>query len=123
MARPGNTKVSDPTDRAQQVLDNVFLGALAERGAVGLLSMLALLFAGIGLGIRSVRRARDPTDRSLRAALLAAATLFAVLCLFFDMFSFPGPTRLYLVLLAALVVEAGATRVVLPRRALAARAL
>lgn len=120
LRRPNNGKVEDPSSRAQVVLDNVFLGALAQQGAVGLAGILAVLFGAIGLAARGVRRATTDVDRSLRAALLAAVCLFALLCAFFDMFAFYGPTRLYIVLLAAMVVEVGATRVVIPRRALAA---
>lgn len=116
LKRPFNTKVQDPDDRAQQVLDNVFLSTLAERGAIGLFGLLAVLLGAIGIAVRGVRRARAPADRSLRAALLAGMILYAVLCAFFDMLSFAGPTTLYFVLVAAVVVEAGATRVVLPRK-------
>ena len=46
----------------------------------------------------------------MRAALLASITLFAVLSVFFDMLSFFGMTKLYLLLVAAAVIEAGRVR-------------
>lgn len=108
LSRPDNDRV-DPTDRGQIVLDNLLLSTLAERGLVGLLSLLSLLLGGIGVAVRSVRRARSPSERSLRAALLASLTVYALLCALFDMWAFYGPTKLYFLLLAATAVVSGRT--------------
>jgi hypothetical protein len=108
LSRPDNDRV-DPTDRGQVVLDNLILSTIAERGLAGLLALLSLLLGAIGIAVRSVRRARSPDERSLRAALLASLTVYAVLCALFDMWAFYGPTKLYFLLVAATVVVAGRT--------------
>lgn len=116
LSRPGNDRV-DADEFGQIVLDNQFLSVLAERGAVGILSLLGLLLGGVAIGVRGVRRAATAEDRSLRSALLAALVAYLVLCALFDMWAFYAATKLYFLLLAALVVGSGPTLALVARPA------
>jgi len=111
LSRPDNDKV-DPTGKGERVLDNEFLSALAERGAIGLLTLLALLLGAIAIAVRAVAVAPPGEERSLRAALLASLVAFFALCAFFNVFAFYASAKLYFLLVAATMVVSGHTRAV-----------
>lgn len=96
------------------VLDNSYLVLLAELGIVGLLALSGLLWGAVAVGMRGLRRTRDSEARSLRAAMLAVVTWFAVANVMFDELAFFENSRMYFTLLAVMVVASGSYRSLRP---------
>ena len=91
LGRGFGTTVADPNaskESDSQILDNQWLGSLLEIGAWGVLALLALWITAIRRLNRWGKRARDPNDGWLAAALAASIIAFAVGMLTFDAFAF-----------------------------------
>ena len=83
-------------------VDNYYLATLGEEGLLGIVSLVLIVLGAVALGIKRVR-AGPPDELSLGGALLAAMASWAVLTYLFDSLAFYGPSKLWLLLLAALV--------------------
>lgn len=83
--------------------DNYYLATLGEEGLFGLLGLVIIIGGSLMVGIRLVRTRLSASDRSLASALLAAMAGWALLTYLFDSLAFYAPSKLWLLLLAALV--------------------
>jgi O-antigen ligase len=71
------------------LLDNQYLGALAETGIVGLLALLSVFCSALLVAQRTAQTTLDPDLQNLGRALAAAAAVPLVTFLTCDEFSFP----------------------------------
>lgn len=71
-----------------RILDNQYLGWVLQTGFLGLAAFLALLASAMALAHRVIRHSRDPDDRLIGLAAMAAFGAFAIANAVFDLSSF-----------------------------------
>lgn len=89
---------------ANDVLDDTYLGTLAEEGIAGIAALALVLVTAVVAAARSVRRAPDPGSRLVRAGLLTAVVNWILIGFVADTYTFNAPPRIFFVLLAVIAV-------------------
>jgi hypothetical protein len=95
-------RVPDPRNL---VLDNAYLGHLAETGFAGLSALLLLLFTAWLGAWRHLKRCASPADRILATALLCVVQSWILMGLAADVYNFHAPPRVFFILLAVAALE------------------
>jgi polysaccharide biosynthesis protein PslJ len=80
-------------------IDNSYLLTFLEMGAIGLLSLVALLAVGIGVARGARRRTRDPASRDLGQSLAASIAVAMVTTFTYDSLTFPMATGMTFLLI------------------------
>lgn len=83
------------------VLDNAYLGALAETGVLGLLALAGVLVTAATAAWRSARRACTEELATVGLALAVAVQSWVLMGFAADVYVFNAPPRVFFVLLAA----------------------
>lgn len=97
-----NNLVPDPVN---MVLDNTYLGHLAETGVIGLLALLSLMAVVYATAWRSLRLAPDRDSYLFRLGLLIAAQNWILMGFAADTYNFNAPPRLFSFIMAAIAAE------------------
>ncbi len=80
-------------------LDNQFLLALVETGAIGLVALVMVFAVGMSLVRGARRRSADPATRDLAQSLFASILVALITCATFDFLSFPTARSLAFLLI------------------------
>lgn len=98
---PEAVKSSEVLTGSNVVLDNTYLGTLAETGIVGLLALVSLLAVVYGSAWRSMRLAVDREQYLIRLGLLIAVQNWILMGLAADTYQFNAPPRVFSLIMAA----------------------
>lgn len=102
---PAELKASGRLTGSNVVLDNTYLGTLAETGILGLMALVALLSVIYGSAWRSLRASTDRGQYLLRLGLLVAVQNWILMGLAADTYQFNAAPRMFSLIMAAVAAN------------------
>lgn len=93
------------TAESNIVLDNTYLGTLAETGVVGLMALTSLLAVVYGSAWRALRASRTREQYLVRLALVVSVQNWILMGLAADTYQFNAPPRMFSLVMAAVAAS------------------